>query len=70
MATVPAHEIPKNVETIKIWHLTAPVDVATSHRLPKFMWISKNWQDVICENRAKIANKPNKRYIYCTGESL
>lgn len=31
MATVPAHEIPKNVKTIKIWHLTAPVDVATSH---------------------------------------
>lgn len=31
MATVPAHKIPKDVETIKIWHLTSPVNVATSH---------------------------------------
>lgn len=47
MTIVPAHEIPKDVETIKIWHLTAPVDVATGYGLPNFMWISKNGQDVI-----------------------
>lgn len=30
-ATLPAHKIPEDVETIQIWHLTAPVDVATCY---------------------------------------
>lgn len=43
----PTHEIPEYVEAIEIRHLAAAVYVASSDRLPQFVGVSKNRQDVI-----------------------
>lgn len=46
----PAHEIPKDVESVKVGHLTASVDVSSCHRLAQLVWIGKDWQDIVCKH--------------------
>lgn len=50
MQDIPTHEIPKDVESVKVWHLATSVDVSSSHRLTQLVWVGKYGQDIICRH--------------------
>lgn len=47
MVNTPAHEVPKDVESVEVGHLAASVDVTSRHRLSQLMGVGEYRQDVI-----------------------
>lgn len=53
---LPTHKIPKDVESVKVRHLAASVDVSSSYRFTQLVWVGKYGQDVICRSNSTLAD--------------